>query len=104
MKELLKKPAAIGAPGTRGPAGPPGPPGTIGVAGAAGAPGPAGPKGNPGYFGLPGAPGKKGQQNFKYVLLSLGYTARAVSPYVFREQPKLIQMVMHFRQSCGCWQ
>lgn len=62
MKELLKKPAAIGAPGTPGAAGPPGPPGAAGQAGAAGPPGPAGPKGHPGFFGIPGAPGQKGQK------------------------------------------
>ncbi|KAF0047573.1 hypothetical protein F2P81_001206 [Scophthalmus maximus] len=64
-KELLQKPAALGAPGTPGPAGPPGPTGPAGAAGAAGAPGLTGPKGHPGYFGLPGIQGKKGDAGEK---------------------------------------
>lgn len=64
MKELLKRPAAIGAPGITGPPGPPGPPGAAGDAGAIGPPGPMGIKGHPGFYGLPGAPGKKGQTAF----------------------------------------
>lgn len=78
MKDLLKKPAPIGAPGTPGPAGPPGPAGEPGAAGAVGAPGPAGPKGHPGFFGLPGIPGKKGQESsyitaFQQQLILLNY-------------------------------
>lgn len=61
MKEFLKKPAAIGSPGTVGPAGLPGPAGPAGVPGAAGPPGLNGAKGHHGFYGLPGAPGKKGQ-------------------------------------------
>lgn len=64
MKEFLKRPAAIGAPGINGPPGPPGPPGPAGDAGAVGPPGPMGIKGHPGFYGLPGAPGKKGQTAF----------------------------------------
>uniref|UniRef100_A0AAV2KA55 Collagen alpha-1(IX) chain n=1 Tax=Knipowitschia caucasica TaxID=637954 RepID=A0AAV2KA55_KNICA len=64
-KELLKKPAALGAPGSPGAAGPPGPPGPAGAAGAAGVPGPVGPKGHHGFFGLPGLPGKKGDTGDK---------------------------------------
>ncbi|CAB1350956.1 unnamed protein product [Coregonus sp. 'balchen'] len=59
-KEVLKKPAAIGAPGMAGLPGPPGPPGPAGTTGEAGPRGLMGMKGPHGYFGLPGTPGKQG--------------------------------------------
>uniref|UniRef100_A0A8C8IH16 Collagen alpha-1(IX) chain n=1 Tax=Oncorhynchus tshawytscha TaxID=74940 RepID=A0A8C8IH16_ONCTS len=64
-KEVLKKPAAIGAPGMTGLPGPPGPPGPAGTVGDAGPRGLMGMKGPHGYFGLPGTPGKQGDTGVK---------------------------------------